>query len=432
MKLALALLLNAWLLLAFAWWVRRAYRQATPSLRPWLLPVLGWRLLLTAISGSYPSIDAKYMSYWGQALATQCWAQPGRALALWQGEIAANGLILGKYSLSNTVFVVKLLSLLNLASQGVILLNALYLSMFCFVGCWLLVRTWAQLFPATPVVAVVAVLLWPSVAWWTAGLSKETVLVGSEAALVALVLQQLYAPQARATNWLPALGRLLAGVALAWLAYRMRYLFALPLLGGLLVLALVRVATQRGWLPAAAWAQAAATLLALGLGGGLGLWGLNSRVSDGFYRKELYTQYVYLLAVSANRPHLEYAHLAPTASSMVRYAPAAVAQVVVRPWLGESRLPLYVGVSLENLALLVLLGVAAGAVVRGRPGRLPVALVVLLLAYFLLVAALIGLSTPNLGTLHRYRAALLPWLLLLLLHCAHAGLRPRFAARPQR
>ena len=41
------------------------------------------------------------------------------------------------------------------------------------------------------------------------------------------------------------------------------------------------------------------------------------------------------------------------------------------------------------------------------------------------LAALIGLSTPNLGTLHRYRAALLPWLLLLLLQndYARAGLR---------
>jgi hypothetical protein len=39
----------------------------------------------------------------------------------------------------------------------------------------------------------------------------------------------------------------------------------------------------------------------------------------------------------------------------------------------------------------------------------------MLLLYCLLLAAFIGLSTPNLGTLNRYRSVLLPWLLWLAL-----------------
>jgi hypothetical protein len=65
--------------------------------------------------------------------------------------------------------------------------------------------------------------------------------------------------------------------------------------------------------------------------------------------------------------------------------------------------------------LLALLGLALVAAWRGRAGGLPAALVVMLALYCLLLAAFIGLSTPNLGTLSRYRAGLLPWLLLLLL-----------------
>jgi hypothetical protein len=52
-------------------------------------------------------------------------------------------------------------------------------------------------------------------------------------------------------------------------------------------------------------------------------------------------------------------------------------------------------------------------VLRGRPGRLPAGLVLALLLYCLVLAGLIGLSTPNLGTLHRYRAIVLPWLIWL-------------------
>ena len=50
---------------------------------------------------------------------------------------------------------------------------------------------------------------------------------------------------------------------------------------------------------------------------------------------------------------------------------------------------------------------------RGQPGRLSAGLVLALLLYCVVLAGLIGLSTPNLGTLHRYRAILLPWLLWL-------------------
>ena len=78
-------------------------------------------------------------------------------------------------------------------------------------------------------------------------------------------------------------------------------------------------------------------------------------------------------------------------------------------------------VGLENLALLLVLGVAGVAVGRGRGGHLPFALVLALLVYCLALALLMGLSTPNLGTLNRYRAALLPPLLLLALQNDYAA-----------
>ena len=83
------------------------------------------------------------------------------------------------------------------------------------------------------------------------------------------------------------------------------------------------------------------------------------------------------------------------------------------PW--EDTAPLYVGAWLENVVLLVVLVGAGLGLVRRRPGYLPFALVLALVVYCLLLAALLGLSTPNLGTLNRYRSVLLPYLLLLAL-----------------
>lgn len=423
MRLVVALLLNLLLALSLVWWLRREHRRAAPSLRRWLLPALGWRLLLTAIVGSRPSPDANFMVFWSKGLAVAAWAHPAGAWLLWQGQQirSGSGQVLTKYDLSNTLFLIKILGVLNFASLGIVFLNALYLSLFCFVGCWLLARTWAQVFPATPPAApVVALLLWPSVVWWTAGLGKETMLVGCETALVALVLRLLYGPPAAtgAKRW-QRLAYLTLSLLLAWLAYRMRFFFALPLLGVLVALAGLRGAAQLGWPGATSsrW-QLIALLLVAGVGGGLGLRLFPNEVN--FYTEQLYEQYTFGSAASVGRPHLEYPRLAPTGPSLLAHAPLAVAQVLTRPWLGESRSLFYTGVGLENLGLLLLLTLATLAVVRGRPGHLPVVVVVLLLAYFLLTATFIGLSTPNLGTMHRYRAALLPWLLLLLLQNDYA------------
>ncbi|MDQ2792970.1 MAG: hypothetical protein M3Y12_03045, partial [Bacteroidota bacterium] len=94
--------------------------------------------------------------------------------------------------------------------------------------------------------------------------------------------------------------------------------------------------------------------------------------------------------------------------------------------------PLYLAAGLENLLLLSLFGLALLAGWRGRSaGPLPFALVLVLGLYCLALALLLGLTTPNLGTLNRYRSAMLPYLLLLLLQNDYAaGLLRRLRLGP--
>jgi hypothetical protein len=205
------------------------------------------------------------------------------------------------------------------------------------------------------------------------------------------------------------------GLLLAWVMVRMRYFFALPLLGGLLALAAVHAATRRGWLGRGWLAQAIGLLLVLGVAGGASLALGGEHLSLRYFSREVAANYQHGLATSVSRPHVEYAHWQPTPAGLLRHAPLAAAHTLVRPWLGESAQPLYIGASLENMLLLALLALALVATWRGHGSRLPAALVIVLALYCLLLAAFIGLSTPNLGTLSRYRAGLLPWLLLLLL-----------------
>lgn len=416
MKLPLMILLNALLVGLLLYWLKREYQQASPGLRRWLLPALAWRLLFTIGSNIHPSPDLVEAEKWSRLLAPNFWAHPARILPILDGV----GFYIGDqavfyYKWSGTLFYYKLFAVLSMASGGLLWLNGLYLSMLCFVACWSLVRQLSQVFPqASAGAAGLAFLAWPTVLWWTAGLTKETIIVGAGAGIVAQVLPLLYGRGPVRRLW-PTIVWVIVTLLLAWVMVRMRYFFALPLLGGLLALAAVQWATRRGWLGPGWLAQSTGLLVVLGLAGGAAVALGGEHLSLGYFSREVGANYQHGLLTSEGRPHLEYAHWKPTSAGLLWYAPLAAAYTLVRPWLGESVQPLYVGASLENTLLLALLGLALLAAWRGRVGRLPAALVIMLVLYCLLLSAFIGLSTPNLGTLNRYRAALLPWLLLLLL-----------------
>ncbi|GAB2782703.1 hypothetical protein GCM10027175_21490 [Hymenobacter latericoloratus] len=394
-------------------WVGRARR--IPDVGRWVLPTLGLKLVATGISIAVLSEDAGYFLVWAGRMSEQLWQAPGQ----WLRMLPTDAFHWGRWHLvfhgfSNTLFLVKVLSVLNLASVGNALLNGCYLSLFSFICSWELVRQLRLRWPgATPGSAVVGFLLWPTVVYWTSGLTKESLLVGSGALVLALVIRLAYVSGGR-QGWL---GLGLLGVVV--LHFKMRYFFAVILFGCLAGLGLIRVVQHLG----GARTRVVQALLLLALLSA-GAW-TASEVSPVFrankFTSQLQRNYSDLLKISEGRPHLEYPDLKPTTESVVLHSPRAAVNALTRPWPWEGSSVLYRLAGLENLGLLVALCIAALAVVRGRAGQLPFALVLALLVYCLVLAALLGLTTPNLGTLNRYRVTFLPFLVLLLLQNDYAA-----------
>ncbi|WP_156126321.1 hypothetical protein [Hymenobacter sp. DG25B] len=312
------------------------------------------------------------------------------------------------HGFSNTFFFIKLLSVLNLMTGGIAWLNALYLSVFSFMGCWQLAKTVGHLFPDTPPLAgPLALLAWPSVVFWSAGITKESVLLGSLAWLAAWVLQKSYGGVL--VRWYSVVGVCL----LTWLSFKMRFFFAVFLLLALAHLLLIRV-LQGIKLPLANWAQVG--FLFMLFTGGAWFAGMVSPVfRANKFTSQLIYSYSELEKKSKDKPHLQYQNLKPTLSSIASYAPLAALNTVTRPLPGEGKELKYLVSGIENLAHIALLLLSVWAVVRGRAGKLPFTVVLAFGFYCFMLAALIGLTTPNLGTLSRYRVAFLPFLVLLLL-----------------
>jgi hypothetical protein len=111
---------------------------------------------------------------------------------------------------------------------------------------------------------------------------------------------------------------------------------------------------------------------------------------------------------------IHYQDLAPTMGSVVRNLPQALFSGLFRklPW--ESRNVLQLISSIENL-LLLMLTLAALRNITSLPVTRDRLLLFTVLTYCLVLCAFLALSTPNYGTLSRYRIGFLPFFVLLIL-----------------
>lgn len=412
MKVALAILLNAALAVLFWRWLRTQLRE--PQLGRWLLPVLALKLLAWVAACWNLSSDALHIQFFSNPVTKQFWESfPAWLETATSDAFHYHDWHLVFYGYSNTFFMWKIVSVLNLFSMHILWLNALYYTLFSFIACWTLVRTIAYIFPKTPKgAALVGFLVWPTVVYWSAGLTKECLVLGSAAGLVAIFLKWLYGNKPFSA-W-----DAVVFVLMAILQFKMRYFFAALLFSAMAGLTVVWLVQQLGgarkrWVIVAVFA---ATI-------GAGAW-VASEVSLIFRQNRITLQllrnYNELSRHSEARPRISFKDFRPTTESVVQNAPQAAWEALSRPWFWEAGL-LYKAVGIENLALLGVLGVALIAAARGMGGHLPFALVLAMLFYCVAMAVLLGLSTPNLGTLNRYRVALLPILLWLVLQNEYAA-----------
>ncbi|MBF9252435.1 hypothetical protein I2I11_03940 [Pontibacter sp. 172403-2] len=312
---------------------------------------------------------------------------------------------------TNSFFMMKLLSLLNLLTGNSYYLNSLYFSLFSFWGAAKLAAVLVRVFPTYKSAAVVAFLFFPSVVFWSSGLLKDAVLFGSMCWVTSFFLMLAHKQK------LPATTLALAPVIIL-LFCRIKFFLALMLLPLLLLYLLVKLlakyshyfqsSLRQVWLMTVA-------IVVFGLAGALAF----KVYADGFFYTNLVESYEHLLALSQGKPHIAYHTLAPTMRSFAVNAPKAIFNAIYRPFIGESGNWLFVLLALENFVLLLLSVLAVGAAWRGKRPEVKTDHV-LFVAIVLAFAVIFGLSTPNFGTLSRYRIAFLPFLVYLLLQNRYA------------
>lgn len=302
------------------------------------------------------------------------------------------------------LFMVKIVSIVNLISHDNYWISSLYLSFVCFLAAWMLVKEIITINATIRNVALVGFLFFPSVVFWSSGLLKESLAMASLFFLAYGVLRRWKRKPLSPWQWM------LIPVAL-WLLWRLKYYYLavfFPVGFAFLLTDLVLAGRPgvRSYVYLLIWSSAfIVPLLIL------------SHVTPNFYPSRflevVHTSYKEFHAASSVDDLIFYESFQPTIVSVLEHAPKALFSGLFRklPW-EVSTFPQLLS-SLENIILLLL----SLAAVTGMPRLFRSGHKLLLFSlalYCISLCLFLSLSTPNFGTLSRYRIGFLPFFFLLI------------------
>ena len=310
-------------------------------------------------------------------------------------------------------FLIKILSVVTMATFQSYWLSGLYFSLFSFWGMWRLANTLARAFPGTQLAAALAFLFFPSVVFWSAGVMKESLALGVIGLVTAWWLSALLRQEPWKTR--RSFGPMLFCPLLLLVLWKLKYYYFavyLPCLlaGGLLLLLHRRSKPRSRWI----WVCLFFLLLA-------GLTGLITRLHPNlalnYFLEVLVQNHDALYALSKADNRIEYDQLQPTVTSFLQNLPLALTSGLLRPFLGAWNKTMQWMNGFENLFLLLLACTSLFRIWQKKGLRLSQEAWILSGTaglYILILAALLAFSTPNFGTLTRYKVAFLPFMIYLL------------------
>ena len=305
---------------------------------------------------------------------------------------------------SRSLFMVKGVSMVALVSGNNYWIATLYFSFFSFAGAWYLAKVTISQWRHTEGAALVAFLIYPSIVFWSSGIVKESLAVPCLFCMVAIFLKLWHRPRIRWVDWIVLL---LCG----WISWRLKYYYtsiflsvacaslAVKYMNDILQIRRVKSRVLM-WMLIFALFTTAATLLHPNFS----LQVLPHVIADNYYAYEK----------ADGAAIITFDDFRPTWASMLKHAPKALVSGLFRPFLWEADSWIMLGAALENT---ILLAFSLWAFVR-RPRVFAVKeplLILALVAFVVLLGILLPLSTPNFGTLSRYRIGYLAFFVFVLM-----------------
>ena len=301
-----------------------------------------------------------------------------------------------------SAFFVKTISLFSVVSAGNYWLVSIWFSFLSFLGCLYLAGTISKIIPRSTTAASLSLFFFPSVVFWGSGVIKESIALGSLMFVAGICLKLL-------TGRIPGWGEVLTGIVAFWMAINLKYYWVavfVPVTASSLA---VRYISAR-----VAMRTAVKCVLWTGI---FGMMALIASFSHPNFYLERFLEVVVennhaFEAVSRPEDMIHFDSLEPTWSGVAASAPLALMAGLFRPMPWQAGNLIQLAASIENLVVLILVATGCLNLRNLFNGRFRMAGFSIII-YSGILCIFLALSTPNLGSLARYKIGFMPLLLFL-------------------
>lgn len=320
---------------------------------------------------------------------------------LWSSE-SSNPLM---SSLVNTqersLFLVKIISITCLFSVDNYWICSIYFASISFAASWFLFTSVSRHFQNSYRQAALAFLFYPSIIFWSSGLVKETLALAGIYFLAAIFIKIINSNKISLIEWVIA--------ALAfYISWKLKYYWT-ALFMAVIVTSVSYLFLKSRKLISSRYQFFAWVVIFIILCGGFSL--MHPNFYPNRFLDVLITNHNDFVAISKSTGLIHFYQLESTWGSVLINSPWALFSGILRPFLWEANGLTGLLAAFENLFLLILI---VGALFKSKIPTENRILLFSAIAYISLLCVFLALSTPNLGTLSRYRVGFLPFFVFVI------------------
>jgi hypothetical protein len=281
-------------------------------------------------------------------------------------------------------------------------LTSIYFSLISFWASWRLTQALSSAFPKAALEICLGLLVIPSVFFWSSGIVKESLAFAGLLFLTTFFVRSYFANTFKYNS----MGLILICL---WVLWNLKYYWLAVWLVAVVPLLLQRLVLTKFSIAARFATVTWLLIFLLSIGGATFL-------HPNFYKEHLVIvivdSYRAFAALSTAGDYIQYPNLVATWLSILQNAPWALISGLFRPFIWEANNLLQLLSAIENTVLVIVLGWLYYK--NWNKLSTPVWLLAIVV-YILILATFLALSTPNFGSLSRFRIAFTPFLWMLVL-----------------
>lgn len=300
----------------------------------------------------------------------------------------------------------KILSFFTLITRNNYWISGIYFSLFSFAGMWYLSNKIAVKYPDTKMAAAIGFLFFPSVIFWSAGIMKESLIMGALSFLFAYVLENI--PDFKITIWKKSL----LIIIFSFLLWQLKYYY----LAVFLSVSFTTICSLQLYFNTSIFRNKTLKLLMMWILLFCIFFGASTLLYptlqiDNFLFFLLHT-HDNIYANSSPENLIHYNNLNADYRSLLRNLPLAFFSGLFRPAIWEINSFLQIIPAIEHLFIL-LSTILVIRKLKDPISEINIILLFSIIIYILLLAILMAFAAPNFGTLIRYKVGFLPFFVYL-------------------